>query len=203
MWNSSAVIYPTLQLHWLEVITGTSWLSYETHHMWQSLLRPTTHPWTRGGSYSPHTRYYVSMLETTRQTCRIPSHTQQPSQYVRGSKNYGSLSSKYHVWGHWRNIPRIIWCHDMDVLQQQTSKWIKEPSNNPLTHHIQSICSSILLVMGYNMPVRQTHIYICNKLYKWPIMQWDLLESTHMLVKTGVGSQQRKRHGQISNYFSR
>ena len=23
MWNSSAVIYPTLQLHWLEVITGT------------------------------------------------------------------------------------------------------------------------------------------------------------------------------------
>ena len=123
-----------------------------------------------GGSYSPHTRYYTSTLETTRQTRRIPSHTRQPSKYGRGSKSYGSLSSKYHVWGHWRNIPRIIWCHDMDVLQQQTSKWIKEPSNNPLTHHIQSICSSILLMMGYNMPVRQTHFYLCNKLYKWPIM---------------------------------
>ena len=77
----------------------------------------------------------------------------------------------------------------------KTGKKSKKTPNNPWTHHSQSMCSSILSIMGYDMPVNKTHRSHQHKYYKWSIIPLDFLKFTKIHVKTGMGIQERVRHG--------
>ena len=80
------------------------------------------------------------------------------------------ISSLHNLFmGYMGPLTRDIMNHLMKSYRLITADDIKEKKNsfkNPWTLCSRLICSTMLLMMGYNMLVRQTHHYLQRKYYR-------------------------------------